>query len=219
MTSTPSRSSCKWSRIIQRFRGREGQTEADRRWTRFVTDVRNWFLFSASERYREDDTEDEHYADRRGNRAARRRSSPTRSSPRPWRISSSSNGARRSCGRSASRSSTRRSAGGPMSPPGPRSSCSAGWASSCSSSTAGEDPRHRAVRSRRRVRGQPDGSAPGWRPSPSRNTAHAGGARADRLIRFAASRHRRRWPEMPPPAWTSPADVRIQSGGGRGPPD
>jgi uncharacterized protein YPO0396 len=54
------------SRIIERFRGREGQTEADRKWTRYVTDVRNWFLFSASERYREDDTEYEHYADSAG---------------------------------------------------------------------------------------------------------------------------------------------------------
>jgi uncharacterized protein YPO0396 len=54
------------SRIIERFRGREGQTESDRRWTRFVTDVRNWFLFAASERYREDDTEYEHYADSAG---------------------------------------------------------------------------------------------------------------------------------------------------------
>jgi uncharacterized protein YPO0396 len=54
------------SRIIERFRGREGQTEADRKWTRFVTDVRNWFTFTASERYREDDTEYEHYADSAG---------------------------------------------------------------------------------------------------------------------------------------------------------
>ena len=54
------------SRIIERFRGREGQTEADRRWTRFVTDVRNWFLFSASERFREDDAEYERYADSAG---------------------------------------------------------------------------------------------------------------------------------------------------------
>jgi len=54
------------SRLIERFRGREGQTEADKRWTRLVTDVRNWFLFSASERYREDDTEYEHYADSAG---------------------------------------------------------------------------------------------------------------------------------------------------------
>src|ERR1019366_4748222 len=37
-----------------------------RRWTRFVADVRNWFLFSASERYREDDTEYEHYSDSAG---------------------------------------------------------------------------------------------------------------------------------------------------------
>ena len=53
-------------RIIERFRGREGQTEADRRWTALVTDVRNWFTFSASERYREDDTEYERYADSAG---------------------------------------------------------------------------------------------------------------------------------------------------------
>ena len=54
------------SRIIERLRGREGQTEADRKWTRFVTDVRNWFIFTASERYREDDSEYEHYADSAG---------------------------------------------------------------------------------------------------------------------------------------------------------
>ncbi len=54
------------SRIIERFRGREGQADADRKWTRFVTDVRNWFIFTASERYREDDTEYEHYADSAG---------------------------------------------------------------------------------------------------------------------------------------------------------
>jgi uncharacterized protein YPO0396 len=54
------------SRIIERFRGREGMTEADRRWTKFVTDVRNWYTFAASERYREDDTEYEHYADSGG---------------------------------------------------------------------------------------------------------------------------------------------------------
>jgi uncharacterized protein YPO0396 len=54
------------SRIIERFRGRDGLTEADRRWTRFVSDVRNWYTFAASERYREDDTEYEHYADSGG---------------------------------------------------------------------------------------------------------------------------------------------------------
>ncbi len=52
--------------IIQRFRGREGQTDLDRRWTRKVTDVRNWFLFSASERWREDRSEHEHYTDSGG---------------------------------------------------------------------------------------------------------------------------------------------------------
>ena len=34
-------------RIIERFRGREGQSEQDRRWTFKVTDVRNWFGFAA----------------------------------------------------------------------------------------------------------------------------------------------------------------------------
>ncbi len=54
------------ARLIERFKGREGQTEADRAWTRRVTDVRNWFIFSASERWREDDTEYENYTDSGG---------------------------------------------------------------------------------------------------------------------------------------------------------
>jgi len=53
-------------RIIERFRGREGSSEIDRRWTAKVTDVRNWFVFAASERLREDDSEYEHYADSAG---------------------------------------------------------------------------------------------------------------------------------------------------------
>jgi uncharacterized protein YPO0396 len=52
--------------IIERLRGREGQTEVDRAWTRRVTDVRNWFVFSASERWREDDREHENYTDSGG---------------------------------------------------------------------------------------------------------------------------------------------------------
>ena len=54
------------ARVIERFKGREGQTEADRAWTRRVTDVRNWFTFSASERWREDGTEYENYTDSGG---------------------------------------------------------------------------------------------------------------------------------------------------------
>lgn len=53
-------------RIIDKFRGRDGLSEADKRWTNKVTDVRNWFLFAASERYRLDDTEFEHYSDSGG---------------------------------------------------------------------------------------------------------------------------------------------------------
>ena len=52
--------------IIDRFRGREGLSEQDRRWTTKVTDVRNWFLFAASERWREDNNEYEHYSDSGG---------------------------------------------------------------------------------------------------------------------------------------------------------
>lgn len=52
--------------IIERFRGREGSAEADRRWSVRVTDVRNWFFFAASERWREDGREHEHYSDSGG---------------------------------------------------------------------------------------------------------------------------------------------------------
>ena len=53
-------------RIIERLRGREGSAELDLRWTAKVTDVRNWFAFAASERWREDDSEHEHYSDSGG---------------------------------------------------------------------------------------------------------------------------------------------------------
>ncbi len=52
--------------IIDRFRGREGLSDQDRRWTAKVTDVRNWFLFAASERWRADNGEHEHYSDSGG---------------------------------------------------------------------------------------------------------------------------------------------------------
>lgn len=53
-------------RIIERFKGRAETADLDRRWTRKVTDVRNWFVFSASERWREDGREHEHYTDSGG---------------------------------------------------------------------------------------------------------------------------------------------------------
>jgi uncharacterized protein YPO0396 len=52
--------------IIERFRGRQGLSELDRRWAAKVTDVRNWFVFAASERWREDHSEHEHYSDSGG---------------------------------------------------------------------------------------------------------------------------------------------------------
>jgi uncharacterized protein YPO0396 len=53
-------------RIIERFRGRDGFTESDKAWTRRVTDVRNWFVFSASERDVQTGEEWEHYSDSDG---------------------------------------------------------------------------------------------------------------------------------------------------------
>ncbi|HET8600500.1 MAG TPA: ATP-binding protein [Segeticoccus sp.] len=53
-------------RIIERFRGRQGLTDADRRWTQTVTDVRNWYVFAASERWRDSGQEWEHYTDSDG---------------------------------------------------------------------------------------------------------------------------------------------------------
>ncbi len=52
--------------IIDRFKGREGTTDGDRRWTEKVTDVRTWFTFAASERWSADDREHEHYTDSGG---------------------------------------------------------------------------------------------------------------------------------------------------------
>ncbi|MCK5810910.1 MAG: ATP-dependent exonuclease SbcCD, C subunit-like protein, partial [Cocleimonas sp.] len=52
--------------IMERFKGREGYVEQDRRWMRKVTDVRNWYNFSASERWRENDEEKEFYSDSAG---------------------------------------------------------------------------------------------------------------------------------------------------------
>jgi uncharacterized protein YPO0396 len=53
-------------RIIERFRGREGYADSDKNWTRRVTDVRNWFVFSASERDVDTNVEWEHYSDSDG---------------------------------------------------------------------------------------------------------------------------------------------------------
>ncbi len=52
--------------LIERFNGREGLIDSDRKWTRKVTDVRNWFSFSASERWQEDGSEREFYSDASG---------------------------------------------------------------------------------------------------------------------------------------------------------
>lgn len=52
--------------IIDRFKGREGSTDQDRTWTRRVTDVRQWFVFAASERRRVTDEEHESYSDSSG---------------------------------------------------------------------------------------------------------------------------------------------------------
>jgi uncharacterized protein YPO0396 len=52
--------------LIERFRGREGTSDIDKRWRLKITDVRNWFVFAASERWQEDQSEYEHYTDSSG---------------------------------------------------------------------------------------------------------------------------------------------------------
>lgn len=52
--------------LIERFRGREGLTDNDRKWVALVTDVRNWVTFAASERSLDDGSEYERYTDSDG---------------------------------------------------------------------------------------------------------------------------------------------------------
>jgi uncharacterized protein YPO0396 len=52
--------------ILERFRGRPGLSELDAKWSAKVADVRNWFVFAASERWKEDHQEYEHYTDSGG---------------------------------------------------------------------------------------------------------------------------------------------------------
>ncbi|MFI3227497.1 MAG: ATP-binding protein [Clostridia bacterium] len=53
-------------KIIDRFKGREGHIDYDKKWTQKVTDVRNWFNFSASECSCETNEIYEYYTDSGG---------------------------------------------------------------------------------------------------------------------------------------------------------
>ncbi len=52
--------------LIDRFKGRPGSVEADRRWRQKVTDVRRWYEFAAVELWNADDSEFEFYKDSSG---------------------------------------------------------------------------------------------------------------------------------------------------------
>ena len=52
--------------VIDRLKGRPQQIDADKKWTQKVTDVRNWFVFAASERFKADNIEKEFYPDSGG---------------------------------------------------------------------------------------------------------------------------------------------------------
>ncbi|MFD6821956.1 ATP-binding protein [Streptomyces sp. NPDC060085] len=52
--------------LLDRFKGRPEHTRLDKEWTTRVTDVRRWFVFSASELNREDDAEYEVHSDSGG---------------------------------------------------------------------------------------------------------------------------------------------------------
>ncbi|MCF6309867.1 MAG: hypothetical protein L3J19_05270 [Sulfurimonas sp.] len=47
--------------IIERLNGRENHSDIDKKWRKLVTDVRNWFDFSAMERFSSDGSEKEFY--------------------------------------------------------------------------------------------------------------------------------------------------------------
>jgi uncharacterized protein YPO0396 len=47
--------------IIERLNGRKGYVDIDKKWRKLVIDVRNWFDFSAMERYLSDGSEKEYY--------------------------------------------------------------------------------------------------------------------------------------------------------------
>ena len=48
--------------LIERFNGREGKVDIDKKWKKLVSDVRNWFDFSAIEKYMSDGSQKEYYA-------------------------------------------------------------------------------------------------------------------------------------------------------------
>jgi uncharacterized protein YPO0396 len=52
--------------LVERLAGRAGQADLDQRWRDKVSDVRNWFEFGASERWRADEKERERYRDSSG---------------------------------------------------------------------------------------------------------------------------------------------------------
>jgi uncharacterized protein YPO0396 len=110
-------------RIISRFRGREGTTELDHNWKRKVTDTRNWFTFSASERWREDDREHEHYTDSGGKSGGQKEklAYTVLAASLAYQFGQGTQAGARS---SASWSSTRRSDMVPMNRPGMGSICS-----------------------------------------------------------------------------------------------
>jgi len=56
----------KFARVKALLSRLAGETAADRAWTERVTDARSWFTFTASERWKEDDTEKEFYSSSSG---------------------------------------------------------------------------------------------------------------------------------------------------------
>ncbi len=48
--------------LIEKFNGREGYSEVDKKWRKLVIDVRNWFDFGAIEKYISDGSTKEYYA-------------------------------------------------------------------------------------------------------------------------------------------------------------
>ena len=100
---------------------------AEVNWTNRVTDVRNWYTFSANERYLEDDTIKEFYPDSWVSQVDRKRNLLTRFLLLPWPINLVLNGNRQNHDPLGLLLSTRPLEEARMTAPDMRSICFEGW--------------------------------------------------------------------------------------------
>jgi hypothetical protein len=135
-------------RIIERFRGREGSAETDKRWTRKVTRRAYWFVFSAVEGWREDDREHEHHTDAGGKSGGQKEKLAYTVLAASLAYQFGLEWGRRDRVRSASRSSMRPSGAVPTNRPAMDCAVPAHEFVTAHRHAPAEDPSHRALRGR-----------------------------------------------------------------------